>query len=178
MPSAVRLPQTASPLDVLVVARETHRQAALPAVTDIASPTGGEGASNPTKFSNCHDAPANASTAADVTSVAPRTVSPVDDIAVLFGEPSTYPTKKRGRKRLSNDKKTDSALAALEDVRAMKALLLAANKPAAASSNPAMDLMVDCLSFALENIESCDSALELACTNTSEKGAPTKLAKR
>jgi hypothetical protein len=169
MPSAIRLPQTASPLDVLVIACENQERAALPAVVDDASPAGGQGASNPTEFSNCHDAPASASTASDVASVAPRTVSPIDEIAALFREPSTQPTKKRSRKRLSDDEKIDSALAALEGVRAVRTLLLAAIKPAAASSNPAMDLMVDCLSFAVENIESCASALELACTNTSAK---------
>ena len=51
----------------------------------------------------------------------------------------------------------------------MRTFLLVAIKPVAASSNPAMDLMVDCLSFTVEKIESCVSALELACTNTSAK---------
>ena len=178
MPSAVRLPQTASPLNVVVVARETHRQAALPAVTDIASPTGGEGASNPTKFSNCHDEPASASTASGLASVAPWTPPIlVNTITALFQGPSTQPTKKCSCKRLSNDKKIDPALAALEGMRTVRTLLLAALKPVATSSNLVMDLMVDCLSFLVENIKSYASALELACTNASAKGAPTKLIK-
>ena len=82
MPSAVCLPQTASPLDLLVVACETQQ---------------------PTKISNYHDAPASKSTMSDLTSVTPRTVSPVDEIIVLFGERSNQPTKKRSRQRLSNE---------------------------------------------------------------------------
>ena len=70
MPSAIPLPQTAFPLDMLVVVCETHGQAALSAVADKASLTGGEGALNPAEFSNCHDAPASASTAVDAASVA------------------------------------------------------------------------------------------------------------
>ena len=169
MPSAIRLPQTALPLDVLVIVCETQQPPAFPAIINNASPAGGQGASNPTKFSIFHAAPASASTASDIASVAPRTVSPVDEILALFREPSIQLTKKQSHKRLSDDKKIDLALAALEGVLAVRTRLLAATKPTAASSNSAMDLMVDCLSFAVENIESCASALELACTNISAK---------
>ena len=126
MPSAVCLPQTASPLDLLVVACETQQ---------------------PTKISNYHDAPASTSTMSDLTSVTPRTVSPVDEIIVLFGERSNQPTKKRSRQRLSVDKHIDLPPVALEGVRATRALLLAATKLAATTSDPAMDLVVDCLSL-------------------------------
>ena len=78
-------------------------------------------------------------------------------------------TTKRSHKRLSDDKKIELALTALEGVHAVRTLLLAVSKPAATTSNPAMDLMVDCLSFAVENIKSYTSTLELACTNTFTK---------
>ena len=105
--------------------------------------------------------------ASAVASVAPRIVSPTDEIAALFGEPLTKPTEKWSRKRLSDDKNIDLALTALEGVRAVKTFLLEATKPAAASSNLAMNLLVDCLSYVAENIESYASTLELACMNTS-----------
>ena len=62
MPSVVRLPQTASPLNVLVIECENQERAALSAVIDDALPAGGQGASDPTAFLNCHDAQASAST--------------------------------------------------------------------------------------------------------------------
>ena len=103
------------------------------------------------------------------------TVSPANEVLPLFGEPSTRLTKKRSRKHLSDDKKIDSAFANHEGVRAVRTFLLAAIKPAAAtSSNPVMDLMVDYLSIGIENIKSRPSALELACTNTSAKRCATQ----
>ena len=113
MPSTVCLLQTILPLDMLVVVFETKERAALSAVADNDLSMGGEGASNLTNFSNCHNAPASASTTSDITSVAPWTVSPVNEMMALFGEPSTHQTKRRGRKRLSDDKKIDLALTAL-----------------------------------------------------------------
>ena len=88
--------------------------------------------------------------ASAVASVAPRIVSPTDEIAALFGEPLTKPTEKWSRKRLSDDKNIDLALTALEGVRAARMLPLAATKPMAASSDPAMDIVVDCLSFVVK----------------------------
>ena len=66
---------------------------------------------------------------------------------------------RRSSKRLSDDKKIDSALAALEGVCATRMLLLAATKPTAASSNPAMDLVVNCVSFAVEKSAACKFAV-------------------
>ena len=85
IPSAVRLPQTASSFDMLVVACETLQPPAFPAVVDDASPAGRQGASNPTGISKCHNALASASTVSDLASVAPWIISPFDNIAVLFG---------------------------------------------------------------------------------------------
>ena len=143
MPSAVRLPQKASPLNVLGIACETQTPPASLPVIDNASPAGGQGASNPSKISNCHVALASASTASTVASVTPRTVPPVNKIAVLFGERLTQRTKKRSCQHLSNVKHIDLTFAALEGVRITRTLLMTATKPTAASSGPEMNLVVD-----------------------------------
>ena len=70
---------------------------------------------------------------------------------------------------MSDDEKIASAFAALEGMHAVRTLVLAAVKPAAASSDRAMDLVVVCLDFAAAKMESCASAPELACTHMSAK---------
>ena len=70
MPSAVCLPYTASPLDVISIVCETQQLPVFPDVVDNAL--------NPTKILNYHDVTASASTASDIASVALRTVSLVD----------------------------------------------------------------------------------------------------
>ena len=58
MPSAVILPQTPSPLDVLLLATTIENQelGVLPAVGNDALPTGGQGVLNQTTCSNVHNA--------------------------------------------------------------------------------------------------------------------------
>ena len=100
---------------------------------------------------------------------------PVDKIAALFGDHPPQLSTKRGRKRLSDNNKIDSDVAALEGVHATRRLLLVVIMPAIAISNPAMHLVINSLNFAVEKIESCASALELACTHTSAKNVPSAL---
>jgi hypothetical protein len=85
---------------------------------------------------------------------------------VLFWERSTQPTKKRSCYCLSNDDDIDLPLTALKGVYAMRMLLLTSIKPTFATSDPAMNLLGNCLSFAVKQINGCVSALGLACTNT------------
>ena len=71
---------------------------------------------NLTQFSNYHDALASTSTASDGVGVALWTVSPLNETAALFQEPSIQPIKKRSRSCLCNYTNIDLALAAPEGV--------------------------------------------------------------
>ena len=51
----------------------------------------------------------------------------------------------------------------------MTKLLVAATEPAASNSDPVVRRIAECISYSVEKLESCASALNLACTNTTAK---------
>ena len=94
---------------------------------------------------------------------------PLDDIATLFTDVPRQPSKKRSRQRLNDSEKIETAFAAIEGVRVVSKLLAAATKPAASNSDPVVRRIAECISYSVEKLESCASALNLACTNTTAK---------
>ena len=104
-----------------------------------------------------------------------HTVSPADGITILFGDHPAQPTKTRSRQHLSADDKIDSAFAALEGVHAARTLLLAAIKPAAASSYQAMDLVVNCLDFAAQKWRAAPPPWNWLAQTLPPKHVPTTL---
>ena len=170
MLSAVHLPQTASPLDLLVVACVNQEPAAVPAAVDEARRIGSN------QLSNSHVVPASTSTTSDIARLPLYIFSPVDAITSVFDLRSSRLTKKRNQQHLGDGEKTDTALAALEGVRIMRMLLLAEIKPAAASSNPAMYLVVDCLSFSFKKTIVAPLPWSWLEKTLLQKDAPIKLA--
>ena len=109
------------------------------------------------------------STSPDEIGDAPRTVSPTDEIAAIFGDHQPTLTKKRPRQRLSDDTKISKALSALESVRVVRPLLRVAIKSAGTIADPIMDRLIECMEFSAETLMICASDLELASTNTPAK---------
>ena len=77
--------------------------------------------------------------------------------------------KKRKRQRLSDTEKIEAAFAEIEGVRAVAKLLAAATEPAASTTDPLVQRIIECVSFSAEKLESCASTLHLACSNTAAK---------
>ena len=63
----------------------------------------------------------------------------------------------------------ETAFAAIEGVRVVCKLLAATTKPAASNSDPVVRRIAECISYSVEKLISCASALDLACTNTTGK---------
>ena len=93
LPTAVRLPQKASPLIVLVTGCETQQPPAFPTTIDDVLSASGQGALNQIKFSKYHNAPASASTVLDLVNVALRTLSTSTKLQYYLG--NTQPIRPR-----------------------------------------------------------------------------------
>lgn len=94
---------------------------------------------------------------------------PPDDVAALFSNEPRQSSKKRKRQRLTDAEKIEAAFAAIEGVRAIAKLLVAATKPAASSADPSVQQVVECMIYSSEKLDSCASTLHLACSNTAAK---------